>query len=79
MVRTSACDELSRAGEARAVWSIWSLWFIWLVSFNRKPDKSDKLKNGLLISTDCFSILLGWEERAPTEDSIGTAEILAGL
>ena len=22
---------------------------------------------------------LGWEERAPTEDSIGTAEILAGL
>ena len=29
--------------------------------------------------TDFFSILLGWEERAPTEDSIGTAEILAGL
>ncbi len=22
---------------------------------------------------------LGWEERAPTEDCIGTAEILAGL
>jgi hypothetical protein len=22
---------------------------------------------------------LGWEKRAPTEDSIGTAEILAGL
>jgi len=22
---------------------------------------------------------LGWEERAPTEDSIGTTEILAGL
>ena len=28
---------------------------------------------------DFFSSLLGWEERAPTEDSIGTAEILAGL
>jgi hypothetical protein len=26
-----------------------------------------------------FSSLLGWEERAPTEESIGTAEILAGL
>jgi hypothetical protein len=28
---------------------------------------------------DFFSSLLGWEERAPTEDSIGTAEISAGL
>ncbi|MEY4704190.1 MAG: hypothetical protein RL042_386 [Nitrospirota bacterium] len=26
-----------------------------------------------------FNTLLGWEERAPTEDSIGTAEISAGL
>jgi hypothetical protein len=29
--------------------------------------------------SDVFNILLGWEERAPTEDNIGTAEILAGL
>jgi hypothetical protein len=28
---------------------------------------------------DCISDLLGWEKRAPTEDSIGTAEILVGL
>jgi len=27
----------------------------------------------------CISNLLGWEKRAPTEDSIGTAETLAGL
>ncbi len=26
-----------------------------------------------------ISNLLGWEKRAPTEDSIGTAETLAGL
>ena len=29
--------------------------------------------------TDFISNLLGWEKRAPAEDSIGTAEILAGL
>jgi hypothetical protein len=28
---------------------------------------------------DFISNLLGWEKRAPTEDSIATAEILAGL
>jgi hypothetical protein len=29
-------------------------------------------------STECEREI-GWEERAPTEDCIGTAEILAGL
>ena len=28
---------------------------------------------------DFISNLLGWEKRAPAEDSLGTAEILAGL
>jgi hypothetical protein len=44
-----------------------------------KRDKPDKPNNGLLPLADFISSLLGWEERAPTEDNIGTAEILAGL
>jgi hypothetical protein len=44
-----------------------------------KRDKPDKPNNSLLPLADFISNLLGWEERAPTEDSIGTAEILAGL
>jgi len=44
-----------------------------------KRDKLDKLNNGLLPLADFISSLIGWEERAPTEDNIGTAEILAGL
>ena len=39
----------------------------------------DASRDTVFALADFFSILLGWEERAPTEDSIGTAEILAGL
>ena len=41
MARTSVCDELSRAGQARSVWLIrfilfiWFIWFIRLVWFNQ--------------------------------------------
>ena len=34
-----------------------------------KRDKPDKPNNSLLPLADFFSSLLGWEERAPTEDS----------
>ena len=44
-----------------------------------KRDKPDKPNNSLLPLAGFISTLLGWEERAPTEDRIGTAEILAGL
>jgi hypothetical protein len=44
-----------------------------------QPNKPDKRNNNLLPLAGFISDLLGWEERAPTEDSIGTAEILAGL
>jgi len=53
------------------------------VEVERRPDY---LLLGLGLSlnlsitlADFISSLLGWEERAPTEDNIGTAEILAGL
>ncbi len=41
-----------------------------LVSFVQpnKRDKPNKPNNGLLTLADVFSSLLGWEERAPTED-----------
>ena len=49
-----------------------------LVQANKR-DKPDKPNNSLLTLANFLSNLLGWEERAPTEEIIGTAEILAGL
>jgi len=51
---------------------------VYLVQLNKR-DKPDKPNNSLLPLAGFISTLLGWEERAPTEESIGTAEILAGL
>jgi hypothetical protein len=51
---------------------------VYLVQPNKR-DKPDKPNNSLLPLADFISSLLGWEERAPTEDNIGTAEILARL
>jgi hypothetical protein len=54
------------------------VYLVYLVQLNKR-DKSDKPNNSLLPLAGFISTLLGWEERAPTEDRIGTAEILAGL
>ena len=51
----------------------------WNQGLRVSPIALDVPVSRLKTLTDFFSILLGWEERAPTEDSIGTAEILAGL
>jgi len=53
------------------------------VEVERRPDFLH-LSLGLSLNlsirlADFISNLLGWEERAPTEEGIGTAEILAGL
>ena len=44
------------------------VYLVGLVQPNRR-DKPNKPNNGLLTLADFCSILLGWEERAPTEDS----------
>ena len=54
------------------------VYLVCLVQPNKR-DKPDKPTNSLLPLADFISSLLGWEERAPTEDNIGTAEILARL
>ena len=76
--RLPATSSVERDKPGLSVSLVHLVYLVYLVQPNRR-DKPNKPNNGLLTLADFFSILLGWEERAPTEDSIGTTEILAGL
>ena len=56
MARTSACDELSQAGQVRSVWSIWSIWLVWFNQID-ETDRTDQMnKTGWrTLSASCES------------------------